>query len=127
MTCECFSEELEQPTREVFVLAMTEDYRQMSDFRSILEMMPDEHCMVEPFIESQGDLQLGHEPWDGQGCIASIVISDHPSWLSIYSYIIHMAISYLMGKFSILASIDGPAHVCRHFMSKKSSQSVQHH
>ena len=31
----------------------------MSDFRSILEMMPDEHCMVEPFIESQGDLRLG--------------------------------------------------------------------
>lgn len=34
----------------------------MSDFRSILEMMPDEHCMVEPFIESQGDLTLGNAP-----------------------------------------------------------------
>lgn len=34
------------------------DHRQMSDFRSILEMMPDEHCMVEPFIESQGDLRI---------------------------------------------------------------------
>lgn len=33
----------------------------MSDFRSILEMMPDEHCMVEPFIESQGDLNLGRQ------------------------------------------------------------------
>ena len=37
----------------------SEDHKQMSDFRSILEMMPDEHCMVEPFIESQGDLRLG--------------------------------------------------------------------
>ncbi|CAK9040335.1 Synapsin-1 (Synapsin I) [Durusdinium trenchii] len=34
------------------------DHKQMSDFRSILEMMPDEHCMVEPFIESQGDLRI---------------------------------------------------------------------
>ncbi|CAJ1364455.1 unnamed protein product [Effrenium voratum] len=34
------------------------DHRQMSDFRSVLEMMPDEHCMVEPFIESQGDLRI---------------------------------------------------------------------
>lgn len=34
------------------------DHRQMSDFRSVLEMMPDEHCLVEPFIESQGDLRI---------------------------------------------------------------------
>merc|ERR1712242_434023 len=34
------------------------DHHQMSDFRSVLEMMPDEHCMVEPFIESQGDLRI---------------------------------------------------------------------
>jgi len=34
------------------------DHRQMSDFRSVLEMMPDEHCMVEPFIESKGDLRI---------------------------------------------------------------------
>lgn len=34
------------------------DHHQMSDFRSVLEMMPDEHCFVEPFIESQGDLRI---------------------------------------------------------------------
>eukprot|EP00440_Ansanella_granifera_P071887 gb/GFBE01078012.1/.p1 GENE.gb/GFBE01078012.1/~~gb/GFBE01078012.1/.p1 ORF type:complete len:349 (+),score=79.94 gb/GFBE01078012.1/:1-1047(+) len=34
------------------------DHRQMSDFRSVLDMMPDEHCMVEPFIQSQGDLRI---------------------------------------------------------------------
>ena len=37
---------------------MPEDHRQMSDFRSILEMTPSEHCMVEPFMESQGDLRI---------------------------------------------------------------------
>jgi len=34
------------------------DHHQMSDFRSVLEMMPHEHCMVEPFISSEGDLRI---------------------------------------------------------------------
>jgi len=34
------------------------DHKQMSDFRSVLEMMPEQHCMVEPFIESLGDLRI---------------------------------------------------------------------
>jgi len=34
------------------------DHHQMSDFRSVLQMMPDEHCLVEPFIESQADLRI---------------------------------------------------------------------
>lgn len=37
---------------------MIKDHRQMSDFRSVLEMMPNEHCFVEPFVESQGDLRI---------------------------------------------------------------------
>jgi glutathione synthase/RimK-type ligase-like ATP-grasp enzyme len=34
------------------------DHRQMSDFRSVLAMMPREHCMVEPFVEGQADLRI---------------------------------------------------------------------
>merc|ERR1712187_112253 len=34
------------------------DHHQMSDFRSVLAMMPGEHCMVEPFITSQADLRI---------------------------------------------------------------------
>lgn len=34
------------------------DHHQMSDFRSVLHMMPDEHCMVEPFINGDGDLRI---------------------------------------------------------------------
>lgn len=37
---------------------MINDHHQMSDFRSVLEMMPNEHCFVEPFVESQGDLRI---------------------------------------------------------------------
>jgi len=33
------------------------DHRQMSDFRSVLQMMP-EHCTVEPFIEGVEDLRI---------------------------------------------------------------------
>lgn len=34
------------------------DHRQMSDFRSVLAMMPDEHVLVEPFIEGEVDLRI---------------------------------------------------------------------
>eukprot|EP00418_Pyrodinium_bahamense_P041329 CAMPEP_0179200490 /NCGR_PEP_ID=MMETSP0796-20121207/99778_1 /TAXON_ID=73915 /ORGANISM="Pyrodinium bahamense, Strain pbaha01" /LENGTH=341 /DNA_ID=CAMNT_0020905045 /DNA_START=78 /DNA_END=1103 /DNA_ORIENTATION=- len=34
------------------------DHHQMSDFRSILQMMPAEHCTVEPFIQGQADLRI---------------------------------------------------------------------
>lgn len=34
------------------------DHHQMSDFRSVLAMMPDEHCFVEPFIRGEGDLRI---------------------------------------------------------------------
>jgi len=35
-----------------------EDHHQMSDFRSVLAMMPEQHCMVEPFIEGEVDLRI---------------------------------------------------------------------
>lgn len=34
------------------------DHHQMSDFRSVLAMMPDEHCFVEPFIDGENDLRI---------------------------------------------------------------------
>ena len=34
------------------------DHHQMSDFRSVLTMMPNEHCFVEPFIEGAYDLRI---------------------------------------------------------------------
>lgn len=34
------------------------DHHQMSDFRSVLQMMPNEHCFVEPFIEGACDLRI---------------------------------------------------------------------
>ena len=34
------------------------DHHQMSDFRSVLAMMPKEHCLVEPFIEGAYDLRI---------------------------------------------------------------------
>jgi len=34
------------------------DHHQMSDFRSVLAMMPDEHCFVEPFVRGEGDLRI---------------------------------------------------------------------
>merc|ERR1719171_2359086 len=34
-----------------------QDHRQMSDFRSVLQMMP-EHCTVEPFIAGVEDLRI---------------------------------------------------------------------
>lgn len=34
------------------------DHRQMSDFRSVLAMMPDEHCLVEPFVKGDFDLRI---------------------------------------------------------------------
>eukprot|EP00928_Gymnodinium_smaydae_P038527 TRINITY_DN26560_c0_g1_i1.p1 TRINITY_DN26560_c0_g1~~TRINITY_DN26560_c0_g1_i1.p1 ORF type:complete len:340 (+),score=32.16 TRINITY_DN26560_c0_g1_i1:56-1075(+) len=34
------------------------DHHQMSDFRSVLQMMPDEHCFVEPFINGEADLRI---------------------------------------------------------------------
>jgi glutathione synthase/RimK-type ligase-like ATP-grasp enzyme len=34
------------------------DHHQMSDFRSVLAMMPDEHCFVEPFIAGEADLRI---------------------------------------------------------------------
>lgn len=34
------------------------DHHQMSDFRSVLQMMPDEHCFVEPFIRGANDLRI---------------------------------------------------------------------
>lgn len=34
------------------------DHHQMSDFRSVLAMMPNEHCMVEPFIQGEVDLRI---------------------------------------------------------------------
>jgi glutathione synthase/RimK-type ligase-like ATP-grasp enzyme len=34
------------------------DHHQMSDFRSVLAMMPGEHCMVEPFIPGEADLRI---------------------------------------------------------------------
>lgn len=34
------------------------DHHQMSDFRSVLAMMPSEHCFVEPFIEGAFDLRI---------------------------------------------------------------------
>jgi len=34
------------------------DHHQMSDFRSVLAMMPDEHCFVEPFISSSSDIRI---------------------------------------------------------------------
>lgn len=34
------------------------DHRQMSDFRSVLAMMPDEHCFAEPFLVGQADLRI---------------------------------------------------------------------
>lgn len=34
------------------------DHHQMSDFRSVLAMMPGEHCSVEPFIRGEVDLRI---------------------------------------------------------------------
>lgn len=34
------------------------DHHQMTDFRSVLQMMPGEHCMVEPFIVGEADLRI---------------------------------------------------------------------
>lgn len=34
------------------------DHHQMSDFRSVLQMMPDEHCFVEPFVRGEADLRI---------------------------------------------------------------------
>jgi len=34
------------------------DHHQMSDFRSVLAMTPDEHVLVEPFIEGEVDLRI---------------------------------------------------------------------
>lgn len=34
------------------------DHHQMSDFRTVLQMMPDEHCFAEPFIEGASDLRI---------------------------------------------------------------------
>jgi len=34
------------------------DHHQMSDFRSVLQMMPSEHCTVEPFVTGSGDLRI---------------------------------------------------------------------
>lgn len=34
------------------------DHHQMSDFRSVLAMMPDEHCFAEPFLIGQADLRI---------------------------------------------------------------------
>mmetsp|Transcript_14775 Transcript_14775/g.31824 ORF Transcript_14775/g.31824 Transcript_14775/m.31824 type:complete len:338 (+) Transcript_14775:60-1073(+) len=34
------------------------DHHQMSDFRSVLAMMPSEHCFVEPFVEGAFDLRI---------------------------------------------------------------------
>ena len=34
------------------------DHRQMSDFRSVLAMMPEEHCLVEPFVVGESDLRI---------------------------------------------------------------------
>eukprot|EP00929_Paragymnodinium_shiwhaense_P025226 TRINITY_DN15318_c0_g1_i1.p1 TRINITY_DN15318_c0_g1~~TRINITY_DN15318_c0_g1_i1.p1 ORF type:complete len:164 (+),score=30.87 TRINITY_DN15318_c0_g1_i1:130-621(+) len=34
------------------------DHHQMSDFRSVLTMMPNQHCMVEPFIRGKEDLRI---------------------------------------------------------------------
>jgi len=34
------------------------DHHQMSDFRSVLQMMPDEHCFVEPFVQGEYDLRI---------------------------------------------------------------------
>lgn len=34
------------------------DHHQMSDFRSVLAMMPSEHCFVEPFIQGSFDLRI---------------------------------------------------------------------
>jgi len=37
---------------------MIKDHHQMSDFRSILQMMPGTHCLVEPFIRGESDLRI---------------------------------------------------------------------
>lgn len=37
---------------------MIKDHHQMSDFRSVLQMMPAEHCLVEPFIRGKSDLRI---------------------------------------------------------------------
>lgn len=34
------------------------DHHQMSDFRSVLAMMPEEHCFVEPFVRGEYDLRI---------------------------------------------------------------------
>lgn len=34
------------------------DHHQMSDFRSVLAMMPEEHCFAEPFVQGQADLRI---------------------------------------------------------------------
>merc|ERR1719162_1934894 len=34
------------------------DHHQMSDFRSVLAMMPEEHCLVEPFVNGSCDLRI---------------------------------------------------------------------
>jgi glutathione synthase/RimK-type ligase-like ATP-grasp enzyme len=34
------------------------DHHQMSDFRSVLTMMPHEHCFVEPYIDGAHDLRI---------------------------------------------------------------------
>jgi len=34
------------------------DHHQMTDFRSVLQMMPDEHCFVEPFVRGEADLRI---------------------------------------------------------------------
>eukprot|EP00746_Dinoflagellata_sp_MGD_P168430 gnl/MRDRNA2_/MRDRNA2_99893_c0_seq1.p1 gnl/MRDRNA2_/MRDRNA2_99893_c0~~gnl/MRDRNA2_/MRDRNA2_99893_c0_seq1.p1 ORF type:complete len:353 (-),score=59.19 gnl/MRDRNA2_/MRDRNA2_99893_c0_seq1:261-1319(-) len=37
---------------------LIKDHHQMSDFRSVLQMMPGEHCLVEPFIRGESDLRI---------------------------------------------------------------------
>lgn len=37
---------------------LIKDHHQMSDFRSVLAMMPEEHCFVEPFVRGEGDLRI---------------------------------------------------------------------
>mmetsp|Transcript_11266 Transcript_11266/g.25215 ORF Transcript_11266/g.25215 Transcript_11266/m.25215 type:complete len:346 (-) Transcript_11266:82-1119(-) len=34
------------------------DHHQMSDFRSVLQMTPNEHCFAEPFINGENDLRI---------------------------------------------------------------------
>lgn len=37
---------------------MIMDHNQMNDFRSVLAMMPNQHCFVEPFIEGSYDIRV---------------------------------------------------------------------